>query len=510
VPTPITRMRLLITEFAERAVPRSIIGWFVVCWSAFLFAALIVATLLLSLYSQSTTEQLRRASAAIDHGCDAIANRYQFFVAGATRAPSDLRAPELAQGLTGVIRIALRDLPGVEGGIWQAEQGSLAYAFPTYEGTSEKTDLPPAEEPQIREVAAAAALDAVPIDRRRDSRSQALLLHACPLPGPIQHLSAWTMTRVATAGGRAYLQAMAGLGILFVVVLGSAAWLGRLLLGWSRRLRRLETALASSTDELPKLNPTGQRDLDRIVDAVNRAGARLADARREAEALMRQVAEEKRLASLGRVVAGVAHEIRNPIAAMRLKAENAVAVGPDPARKDRALQAIVEQIGRLEALLRNLLGSVQRAAPAPKLVEDLTAFLDERAELFREQAATHGIALKVRGCDGGAVFDPARIAQAIDNLTLNAIQNTPRGGSVTLCAERTSDRLVLSVVDNGRGVPESMRDHLFEPFVTGRPEGTGLGLAVVREIAEAHGGTAGALHLNDGTTFVLELPWQRS
>jgi signal transduction histidine kinase len=108
------------------------------------------------------------------------------------------------------------------------------------------------------------------------------------------------------------------------------------------------------------------------------------------------------------------------------------------------------------------------------------------------------------------MFDPARIAQAIDNLTLNAIENTPHGGSVTLCAERMSDWLVLSVVDNGRGVAESMRDQLFEPFVSGRSEGTGLGLAVVREIAEAHGGTAGAFHRNDGTTFVLELPWRLS
>src|ERR1700756_4279844 len=70
--------------------------------------------------------------------------------------------------------------------------------------------------------------------------------------------------------------------------------------------------------------------------------------------------------------------------------------------------------------------------------------------------------------------------------------------------------LVFSVADTAHGVPEAMRDNLFEPFVTGRPEGTGLGLAIVREIAEAHGGTARAIHRYDGTTFVLELPWRAS
>ena len=505
-----TRLPFRIIDLAERALPRSIIGWFVVCWGAFLLASVVVSALLLSLYNQSTTEQLRRASAAIAHGCDGIAARYQSFAIDGTRAPPDLRNPDFRKDLTVMVQIALGNLAGVEGGIWQTDRGSLAYAFPTYEGTGEKTDLPQAEESSIREAAESAALTNASVDRRQDGRSQTLLLRACPLPGAIPHLSAWTMARVVTVGGRAYVQAMAGLAVLMVVVLGSAAWLGRLLLDWSRRLRRLETALASSTDELPKLEPTGQRDLDRIVDAVNRAGARLSEARSTAETLMREMAEGKRLASLGRVVAGVAHEIRNPIAAMRLKAENAVAAGPDLARKDRALQAIVEQIERLEALLQNLLSSVQRASPQPTLVKDITAFLDGRADLFREQAAAHGVTLEVKGCDGGAVFDPRRIAQAIDNLTLNAIQNTPIGGRVTLCAEKSNDRLVFSVADTGCGVPESMRDHLFEPFVTGRPEGTGLGLAVVREIAEAHGGAARAIHRRDGTTFIVELPWRPS
>jgi signal transduction histidine kinase len=491
-------------------VPRSILGWFLVCWSAFLLASVVVGVLLLSLYRQTTTEQVRRASAAVAHGCDAIASRYQFLVAGTSRPPADLRAPELVRGLTGAVQIALRDLPGVEGGIWQTEQGSLAYAFPTYEGTGEKTDVPSAEEPQIRDAADVSALDGGPVDRRRDTQSQVLLLHACPLPGPIPHLAAWTMARVISTGGRSYIEAMAGLGVLLLVVLGSAAWLGRLLLGWTGRLRRLEAALSTSADELPRLDPTGQRDLDRIIDAINHAGGRLADARREADALAGQVAESRRLATLGRVVAGVAHEIRNPIAAMRLKAENAIAAGPDLPRKDQALRTIIHQISRLEGLLRNLLSSVQRAKPILSPVKDVIAFLNERVDLFREQAAAHGLTVKAEGAAIDAPFDSARIGQAIDNLVLNAIQNTPPGGYITVSAERSADRLILSVADTGRGVPEDVRAQLFEPFVTARPDGTGLGLAVVREIAEAHGGTARAIHRPDGTTFIIELPWRPS
>jgi hypothetical protein len=117
----LTKMRFRFLDLLERAVPRSIVGWFVICWCAFLLGSIVLGMLLLSLYSQSTTELLRRASAAIAHGCDAIAGHYQFFVAGTTRVPDDLREPELARGLTGVVKIGLRGLPGVEGGIWQME-----------------------------------------------------------------------------------------------------------------------------------------------------------------------------------------------------------------------------------------------------------------------------------------------------------------------------------------------------------------------------------------------------
>ena len=83
-----------------------------------------------------------------------------------------------------VIQIALHDLDGVEGGVWQIDRGSLAYAFPTYQGTGEKTDLPQAEESSMREAAESAALNGASFDRRQDGRSQTLLLRACPCQAP--------------------------------------------------------------------------------------------------------------------------------------------------------------------------------------------------------------------------------------------------------------------------------------------------------------------------------------
>src|SRR5438093_12012604 len=106
------------------------------------------------------------------------------------------------------------------------------------------------------------------------------------------------------------------------------------------------------------LPTTGERELDRIVTALNEAGRRLADARRQADQLARQVAAGERLAAIGRVTAGLAHEIRNPIAAMRLKAESAIAA--DPERKSGALSMILSQIERLDRLIGRLLSVTER------------------------------------------------------------------------------------------------------------------------------------------------------
>jgi len=288
--------------------------------------------------------------------------------------------------------------------------------------------------------------------------------------------------------------------------LGSAALLARVLFRWSQRLRTVEAALATGAEDLPVLQLTGQRELDRIVEAINGAGAKAVESRRRTESLQQRVAEGERLAALGRVAAGVAHEIRNPIAAMRLKAENALANEVDRGRSTDALQVVVEQVGRMDQLLQNLLRSVQRSKIRRQPVMDIRAFLATHASLFHEQAGLRPILVDVPDRLAPVDFDTAAIGGALDNLILNAIQNSNDGTPIELRAESDDGRLRLSVSDSGQGVPESIREHLFEPFASGRPDGTGLGLAIVREVAEAHGGSARALHRDDGTTFVLDIP----
>jgi signal transduction histidine kinase len=107
-------------------------------------------------------------------------------------------------------------------------------------------------------------------------------------------------------------------------------------------------------------------------------------------------------------------------------------------------------------------------------------------------------------------FDIEQVRRALDNLILNAIQNTPPGGTVTVEARHRHGRLCLRVCDSGPGVPDKIRERLFEPFVTGREEGTGLGLAIVSEIARANGGEARLVPDTNGAVFEVELPWRPS
>jgi signal transduction histidine kinase len=476
-------------------------------WLLSLLACIAIGVLLVQLYRQSTAARVGRADAVIARACDLIRDRYDLSAAAWSGAAPTLSDKLLRAALAGAVARALARQNGVEGGVWQAEAGALAYAFPTYPGTGPKTDLPAAEREHIQAANIAADRDRRPVDRRSIARGQTLLLYACPLSGPIPRLTAWTMTRVEAAPE--YGRLRLGLAVLFGFMVLISAWLGRTLIVWTRHIRGIEAALGGAgADGMPTLAPTGERELDRVIAALNEAGMRLAEARRQSEALAARVARAERLAGLGRLAAGVAHEIRNPIAAARLQGENGLA--GDEARCRAAIGDMLGQIDRLDDLVAELLAATQRVAPHPVPVE-LAAFLAARAAACEPTASARGVAVAVMGEAGTALFDPAMVGRILDNLLANAIRHAPEGGAVTLAARRDRDELTITVEDTGRGVPSHLAERLFEPFVTGRAEGTGLGLAIARELADAHGGRlelrrAGGSVVGEGAVFALYLP----
>ncbi|MBW7974798.1 HAMP domain-containing sensor histidine kinase [Bradyrhizobium sp. BR 10289] len=483
---------------------RSLRSRLLALWIMLVVSGIATGYLLFESFQQTANARLARSEDLVARACRDLADRYQFFVSGWSGGPID---DALKRQLTTVAQAALAGAPGVEGGIWQADEGSLAYAFPTYEGSGPKTDLPAAELNTIREVNAEALRSGRAVSIRQPGRSQVLILQACPLRGPLTGITGWTMTRAFTAEGPAYNQLLAGLILLALTIFGSAAWLARVLYVWSRKINQIETALDDRRDgaiDLPKLAQTGAPELDRLVDALNSTGERLSLERRRAAAA-------ERLAALGRMSAGLAHEIRNPIAAMRLKAENALAV-PDGSRSEAALTTILQQVDRLDALLRDLLEMTQ--AREPRLAKvDLETFLGQTVESHRDLAATRGITLTVgTGPSSSPLpqFDPSQMQRALDNLVINAIQNTPAGGTITVEASRRDDSLLLRVTDTGPGIAQDVRERLFEPFVTGRADGTGLGLAIVREIARHHHGHVRLARDIGGAIFEIEVPWRQS
>lgn len=446
----------------------------------------------------------RRASLA---GCQSVATRYDWSAEPSQRDGSDL--------MHAILDIVLAQMDGVEGGFWRGDatdataHGVFAvYAFPTYQGSGVKRDIPEAETPLILRTLRKAARAGRAMSTTVAKPSDAIVVAACPVA---RHagLFVWTLTRARAPLGANGRLLLAGLAALVALIVAIAVWLGVHLRRWRANLARIEASLAMRPARFVPMPAVGEPDLDQIVLAFNGYGERADALERQGLALRERLGAAERFAALGRLAAEVAHEIRNPIGAMRLKAENALA--GDSERKDRALLAILEQIARVDTQLGALLALTRPIRIQAEPV-DLAAWSRARIELHRERAQRAEVGLALAACphdDAVPVrIDPEQLARAVDNLLINALRHTPAGGAVRLGATVSGATVRIEVSDTGPGVPEQDRATLFDPFVTGHAAGTGLGLAVVREIATAHGGRAFIAPGEQGACFVIEVPCQ--
>lgn len=408
-----------------------------------------------------------------------------------------------------LLNLILGELPGIEGGYWHETEGFIAYAFPTHQGSEEKTDVPSTEKSRIESLVRRSLADSAPATELLAGTRETVVLTACPVTTPGARLGAWTMARVSTAAGKAYDEVNRGLALLLAFVLISGAWLGLGFYRWSHHFGRVERELGQdAADALRDTAPTGDAELDRIVAALNQFRARLQAAREREKELGAALAQSEHFAALGRMAAAVAHEVRNPIAAMRLKAENALA---QSGRHEAALQFIVKEIERLDATIKKLLSKAEPVSIRPRQVRT-AEWVAERVGAFAERAAQAGVQLKTVIEVESWQVDPVSLGRALDNLVANAVEHTPRGGTVTASALKgaTGATMVLRVCDTGPGVASGVEPRLFEPFVSGRADGIGLGLTLVQEIAAAHGGAARYVRQSSGACFEVEIPWRAS
>jgi signal transduction histidine kinase len=234
----------------------------------------------------------------------------------------------------------------------------------------------------------------------------------------------------------------------------------------------------------------------------------------EQRRLEEQIQRAQRLAALGRLAGGLAHEIRNPLGITRAAAQMLQRELKADTQLREYTRVIQTEIDRVDRLIEQLL-AYARPVPVQHGRVDVTALLDRTLTLTRAYAAQHGVAL-VSNAEGELPIlegDAELLHQALVNLLLNGIHASAPDGTVQARARAATTgphrapALELTISDTGQGIAPHDLPHIFDPFFTTRVDGTGLGLSIVQQIVQEHGGTI-EVHsqLQSGTRFVLSLP----
>jgi two-component system sensor histidine kinase PilS (NtrC family) len=232
----------------------------------------------------------------------------------------------------------------------------------------------------------------------------------------------------------------------------------------------------------------------------------------ELRRMEQQVKHAERMATIGQLAAGIAHEIRNPLASMSGSIE-LLQHAPAASDDDRALMAIViREIDRLNALINDLL---DYASPRPRqaVTFDFAVMIRETVQVFRQDRGFGGVDVTVEAPEHVELTaDPAKLRQVVWNLLRNAAEAAASGGGhVKVTVRVADDAAIVEIADDGPGIAKDVLARVFDPFFTTKQKGTGLGLATCQNVVGEHGGTITVSSEPDaGTRFVVTLPRDRT
>jgi len=235
----------------------------------------------------------------------------------------------------------------------------------------------------------------------------------------------------------------------------------------------------------------------------------------EQERLQRHLIQSEKLASLGETIAGIAHEINNPLTSILTNAQ-LLALRRGGASDEASINAIVLESKRTADLVKNLLAFSRKESKRREAI-GVNELIKQAVNLKRYQLRVNNIELIAEPCEIShpVLVTAQQMQQVLLNLLNNAEQalaNLDRPGVIRVEAERSGDRVFITVRDNGDGIPAHVMPFIFDPFFTTKKlgEGTGLGLSIAHTLIESHGGTISAQSEPGETIFIIELPLARS
>lgn len=390
----------------------------------------------------------------------------------------------------------LRSHADIEGGyLWRDQV--VGHTFPTYTEPGSTLGQPDVEKNEIMIALAESRQNGGRIAQRSRQDGKDLLLIAAAA-GVEGRPGAWCLRRILNFSDASEVTKRLFLIAVMIIALIATGTVLTLSFNLQRGFAQIQVGLARLETEATYRLPDQNHELRPIVHAINT----MAERRQSLEADLRR---EDRLRVMGRVVAGIAHEIKNPLNSLRLtvrllarrfKAEGAA----------EEISLMTSEIDRLDALLKSLL-VFRDDEPGRIRQQGVQAILDRTLALVRPHARECQVDIVVHAAPGCSAFvDGDFLHQALMDVLLNAVDVSGISGHVEMRVEQQPKHLQIRVEDSGPGLSAEQRDRVFEAFYTTKPGGTGLGLAVTRTLVEKMGGTIEAGSGKRGAVFTLSIP----
>jgi signal transduction histidine kinase len=300
--------------------------------------------------------------------------------------------------------------------------------------------------------------------------------------------------------------AASGAVVISAVLLAAIAFfIQRPLLEMGKTIARVQTGdltakvgFAGRRDEIGQLG----RDFNEMVEQLRRN-------REELQRLyLTQMSRAEHLATLGELAAGLAHEIRNPLAGIAGVIEIIGKELPASSPNREVLEEVRREVRRIQDILSDLL-DYARPKPSQVHADDLNATVEHAVALARQQVLSRPIEIEFLPAPGlpPVEHDPAQIHQVLLNLLLNAIQAIPEQGRIDVSLAAEEPFAVIRIADSGPGIRPEVLPNIFRPFFTTKGQGTGLGLSLAARITEDHGGRIDVeSQMGKGTAFSVRLP----